>query len=136
LIPTSQHQRSLAAARLAADTMGVPTVIVCRTDAESARLITSDVDARDRPFIEPGSRTPEGFFGIAAWPPVPSSSRRNSHRKRTGYTATRHLREVGTGYFDAVTVAVTGGAAWTTAMGASTETAQFKGKKPIAEAAE
>jgi isocitrate lyase len=53
-----------------------------------------------------------------------------------GYTATRHLREVGTGYFDAVTVAVTGGAASTTAMGASTETAQFKAKKPAAEAAE
>jgi isocitrate lyase len=51
-----------------------------------------------------------------------------------GYTATRHQREVGTGYFDAVTVAVTGGAASTTAMGASTETAQFK--KPAAEAAE
>src|SRR6202040_501449 len=64
LIPTSQHERSLAAARLAADTMGVPTVIVCRTDAESARLITSDVDERDRPFIEPDSRTPEGFFRL------------------------------------------------------------------------
>jgi isocitrate lyase len=51
-----------------------------------------------------------------------------------GYTATRHQREVGTGYFDAVTVAVTGGGASTTAMGASTETAQFK--KPAAEAAE
>lgn len=48
--------------------------------------------------------------------------------------ATRHQREVGTGYFDAVTVAVTGGAASTTAMGASTETAQFK--KPIIAAAE
>src|ERR1700724_238696 len=56
LIPTAAHERSLAAARLAADTMGVPTVIVCRTDAESARLITSDVDERDRPFIEPDRR--------------------------------------------------------------------------------
>jgi isocitrate lyase len=64
LIPTSQHERSLAAARLAADTMGVPTVIVARTDAESARLITSDVDERDRPFIEPHSQTPEGFFRL------------------------------------------------------------------------
>ena len=64
LIPTSQHERSLAAARLAADTMGVPTVIVARTDAESARLITSDVDERDRPFIEPDSRTPEGFYRL------------------------------------------------------------------------
>src|SRR5208337_3060853 len=64
LIPTSQHERSLAAARLAADTMGVPTLIVARTDAESARLITSDVDERDRPFIEPDSRTPEGFYQL------------------------------------------------------------------------
>ena len=64
LIPTSQHERSLAAARLAADTMGVPTVIVARTDAESARLITSDVDERDRTFIEPDSRTPEGFYRL------------------------------------------------------------------------
>ena len=64
LIPTSQHERSLAAARLAADTMGVPTVIVARTDAESARLITSDVDERDRTFIEPDSRTPEGFHRL------------------------------------------------------------------------
>jgi isocitrate lyase len=50
------------------------------------------------------------------------------------YTATRHQREMGTGYFEAVTVAVTGGAASTTAMGASTEAAQFK--KPAAEVAE
>jgi isocitrate lyase len=242
LIPTSQHERSLAAARLAADTMGVPTVIVARTDAESARLITSDVDERDRPFIEPHSRTPEGFFrlkegtglqhciarglafaesadllwwetsqpdlndarvfaegvqkkypgkmmayncspsfnwkakldaatiarfqrelgamgykfqfvtlagfhllnhsmfelaqgyrdrGMAAYSEL---QQREFASEAHGYTATRHQREVGTGYFDAVTVAVTGGAASTTAMGASTETAQFK--KPAAEAAE
>jgi isocitrate lyase len=244
LIPTSQHERSLAAARLAADTMGVPTVIVARTDAESARLITSDVDERDRPFIEPHSQTPEGFFrlkegtglqhciarglafaesadllwwetsqpdlndarafaegvqkkypgkmmayncspsfnwkakldaatiarfqrelgamgykfqfvtlagfhllnhsmfdlaqgyrdrGMAAYSEL---QQREFASEAHGYTATRHQREVGTGYFDAVTVAVTGGAASTTAMGASTETAQFKGKKPVAEAAE
>jgi isocitrate lyase len=242
LIPTSQHERSLAAARLAADTMGVPTVIVARTDAESARLITSDVDERDLPFIEPHSRTPEGFFrlkegtglqhciarglafaesadllwwetsqpdlndarafaegvqkkypgkmmayncspsfnwkakldaatiarfqrelgamgykfqfvtlagfhllnhsmfdlaqgyrdrGMAAYSEL---QQREFASEAHGYTATRHQREVGTGYFDAVTVAVTGGAASTTAMGASTETAQFK--KPAAEAAE
>jgi len=242
LIPTSQHERSLAAARLAADTMGVPTVIVARTDAESARLITSDVDERDRPFIEPHSRTPEGFFrlkegtglqhciarglafaesadllwwetsqpdlndarafaegvqkkypgkmmayncspsfnwkakldaatiarfqrelgamgykfqfvtlagfhvlnhsmfdlaqgyrdrGMAAYSEV---QQREFASESQGYSATRHQREVGTGYFDAVTVAVTGGAASTTAMSASTETAQFK--KPAAEAAE
>jgi isocitrate lyase len=242
LVPTSQHERSLAAARLAADVMGVPTLVVARTDAESARLITSDVDERDRPFIEPHSRTPEGFFrlkegtglrhciarglafaesadllwwetsepdlndarafaegvqkkypgkmmayncspsfnwkakldaatiarfqrelgamgykfqfvtlagfhvlnhsmfdlaqgyrdrGMAAYSELQQEEFASEAR---GYTATRHQREVGTGYFDAVTVAVTGGAASTTAMGASTETAQFK--KPAAEAAE
>ena len=241
LIPTSQHERSLAAARLAADTMGVPTLIVARTDAESARLITSDVDERDRPFIEPDSRTPEGFYrlkegtglqhciarGLSFAKPADLLWWETSHpdlndarafaeavRKKypkkmmayncspsfnwkakldeatiakfqrelgamgykfqfvtlagfhsinhgmfdlaqgyrdrgmaayselqqrefaseaQGYTATRHQREVGTGYFDAVTVAVAGGTASTTAMGASTETAQFK--KPAAEAA-
>ena len=244
LIPTSQHERSLAAARLAADVMGVSTLVVARTDAESARLITSDVDERDLPFIEPGSRTPEGFFrlkegtglrhciarGLAfaesadllwwetsqpdlndarafaegvqkkypgkmmAYNCSPSFNWKakldaatiarfqrelgamgykfqfvtlagfhvlnhsmfdlaQGYRDRGmaayselqqeefaseahGYSATRHQREVGTGYFDAVTVAFTGGAASTTAMGASTETAQFKGKKPVAEAAE
>ncbi|MFN3229728.1 MAG: isocitrate lyase, partial [Asticcacaulis sp.] len=64
LIPTQAHIRNLVAARLAADVMGTPTMIVARTDAESARLITSDVDARDRPFIEADSRTPEGFFRL------------------------------------------------------------------------
>jgi isocitrate lyase len=244
LIPTSQHERSLAAARLAADVMGVSTLVVARTDAESARLITSDVDARDLPFIEPGSRTPEGFFRLKAGTGLQHCIARGlafaesadllwwetsqpdlndarafaegvqkkypgkmmayncspsfnwkakldaatiarfqrelgamgykfqfvtlagfhvlnhsmfdlarGYRDRGmaayselqqeefaseahGYSATRHQREVGTGYFDAVTVAVTGGAASTTAMGASTETAQFKGKKPVAEAAE
>ena len=66
LIPTVQHERSLAAARLAADVCGVPTLIVARTDAESAKLITSDVDERDRAFIEPDNRTPEGFFRLKA----------------------------------------------------------------------
>ncbi|HEY4847387.1 MAG TPA: isocitrate lyase [Methylocella sp.] len=244
LIPTSQHERSLAAARLAADVMGVSTLVVARTDAESARLITSDVDERDLPFIEPGSRTPEGFFRLKAGTGLQHCIARGlafaesadllwwetsqpdlndarafaegvqkkypgkmmayncspsfnwkakldattiarfqgelgamgykfqfvtlagfhvlnhsmfdlaqGYRERgmaayselqqeefaseaQGYTATRHQREVGTGYFDAVTVAVAGGAASTTAMGASTETAQFKGKKPVAEAAE
>jgi isocitrate lyase len=242
LIPTSQHERSLAAARLSADTMGVPTIIVARTDAESARLITSDVDERDRPFIEPDSRTAEGFYrlkegtglkhciarglafaesadllwwetshpdlndarafaegvqkkypgkmmayncspsfnwkakldeatiakfqrelgamgykfqfvtlagfhalnhgmfdlaqgyrdrGMAAYSEL---QQREFASEAQGYSATRHQREVGTGYFDAVALAISGGAASTTAMGASTETAQFK--KPAAEAAE
>ena len=61
LIPTSAFIRTLTAARLAADVSGVPTLVVARTDANSAQLITSDVDERDRPFLT-GERTPEGFF--------------------------------------------------------------------------
>ncbi len=63
LIPTQQHIRNLLAARLAADVMGVPTIILARTDAESARLITSDIDERDREFLT-GERTPEGFYRL------------------------------------------------------------------------
>jgi isocitrate lyase len=63
LVPTAQFIKTLSAARLAADVLGVPTVLVARTDAESATLLTSDVDEVDRPFIE-GGRTAEGFFRI------------------------------------------------------------------------
>ena len=63
LVPTSQFVKTLNAARLAADILGVPTVLVARTDAESATLLTSDVDEADRRFIT-GDRTPEGFFRI------------------------------------------------------------------------
>ena len=63
LIPTGAFIRTLVAARLAADVMDVPTVVVARTDADSAKLLTSDVDERDRPFLT-GERTPEGFFRI------------------------------------------------------------------------
>ncbi|HET6520515.1 MAG TPA: isocitrate lyase/phosphoenolpyruvate mutase family protein, partial [Geminicoccaceae bacterium] len=233
LIPVQQHVRNLTAARLAADVMGVPTLIVCRTDAESAKLITSDVDERDRPFIT-GERTAEGFYrlkdgtsfercvarGLAYAPysdllwmetstPNIEQARRfaeaihrefpgkllayncspsfnwsaklgktdiaafqreigamgykyqfvtlagfhslnhgmfelaRGYRERGmaayselqdaefaaeqyGYTATRHQREVGTGYFDAVSLAVTGGSSSTTALKDSTEEAQFK----------
>jgi isocitrate lyase len=243
LIPTSAHIRNLVAARLAADVMGTPTVIVARTDAESARLITSDVDERDRPFIEPGSRTPEGFFrlkedtglehciarGLAYAPYAdllwwetshpdlddarafaeavhakfpgkklayncsPSFNWRAKLDQKTiekfqaelgamgykfqfvtlagfhalnhsmfelasgyrdrgmaayselqqaefaseadGYTATRHQREVGTGYFDQVATAISGGAASTIALAESTEAAQFKPETPAAVAA-
>jgi isocitrate lyase len=65
LVPTSQFIRTLTAARLAADVLDVPTVLVARTDAHSATLLTSDVDERDRPFCT-GERTPEGFFTIQA----------------------------------------------------------------------
>ncbi len=60
LIPTSQFIRSLVAARLAADVCGVPTVLIARTDAHSANLLTADVDERDCAFVH-GERTPEGF---------------------------------------------------------------------------
>ncbi len=63
LIPTGQHIRTLNAARLAADVAGVPSVIVARTDAQAATLITTDVDERDRQFIT-GERTGEGFYRV------------------------------------------------------------------------
>ncbi|MCV7730332.1 isocitrate lyase [Micrococcus luteus] len=63
LIPTGQHIRTLNAARLAADVADVPSVIIARTDAEAATLITSDVDERDAEFIT-GERTAEGFYKV------------------------------------------------------------------------
>lgn len=232
LIPIQQHIRNLNAARLAADVMRVPTVIVARTDAESATLLTSDVDDRDKDFIS-GERTEEGFFkldstqsfdrcvvrGLAYAPycdllwmetstpdleqarkfadaihseypeqmlayncsPSFNWSKNISENdikifqdelgdmgykyqfitlagfhalnysmfelalyyqevgmpafcelqdaefeaEKDGYTATKHQREVGAGYFDAVAVAVAGGSSSTTAMTGSTEEAQF-----------
>ncbi|MBT7692785.1 MAG: isocitrate lyase, partial [Gemmatimonadales bacterium] len=64
LVPTSQFLRTLTAARLAADVLDVPTVLIARTDANSANLLTSDIDERDRPFLT-GERTPEGFFRVS-----------------------------------------------------------------------
>jgi isocitrate/methylisocitrate lyase len=64
LVPTGQFIRTLVAARLAADVMGVPTVLVARTDADSAKLLLSDADPRDHAFIIKGDRTPEGFFHL------------------------------------------------------------------------
>jgi isocitrate lyase len=243
LIPTAQHERSLTAARLAADVCGVPTLVVARTDAESAKLITSDIDERDRRFIEPDSRTAEGFFRLKegtgldhciarglsyaevadilwwetshpnlddarefaeavhkrypgklmAYNCSPSFNWRakldaatiekfqrelgamgykfqfvtlagfhtlnlsmfelaNGYRDRGmaaycevqdaefaaekhGYTATRHQREVGTGYFDTVAEVLSGGKASTIALRESTEAVQFQDKK-VATAAE
>jgi isocitrate lyase len=229
LVPTGQHIRTLNAARLAADVCGVPTLVVARTDAQSATLITSDVDERDRQFLT-GERTAEGFYrvrggmesciarglayapysdliwmetstpdlGVArefaeairdvypdqllAYNCSPSFNWRAHLDEGTiekfqheigemgykfqfitlagfhalnhsmfalargyaeegmpayvrlqdaefaaeadGYTATRHQREVGTGYFDLVTAAITPDAA-TTALAGSTESAQF-----------
>jgi isocitrate lyase len=63
LVPTSEAIQKLVAARLAADVLGVPVLIMARTDADSAQLLTSDIDPRDREFLT-GERTSEGFFGI------------------------------------------------------------------------
>lgn len=230
LLPTQTAVRNLIAARLAADVMGVPTVLIARTDANAADLITSDVDPYDSPFIT-GERTTEGFFrtkpgldqaiarGLAYAPyadllwcetsePNLEEARRFAeaiHEKfpgkllayncspsfnwkkkldqetiekfqeelgkmgykfqfvtlagfhalnhsmfelargykdrgmaayselqqaefdneQYGYTATRHQREVGTGYFDQVSLVVTGGTSSTTALKGSTEADQF-----------
>ncbi|HEX6737856.1 MAG TPA: isocitrate lyase [Vicinamibacteria bacterium] len=231
LIPTQNAVRNLVAARLAADVEDVPTLIVARTDANGAHLITSDVDPRDQPFLT-GERTPEGFYRMrgglpaaiargrayapyadliwceTATPDLDEARRyaealhaefpgkmlayncspsfnwekkldaasiarfqrelgamgykfqfvtlagfhalnhamfRLAHEYRRqgmtayaalqraefeaeayGYTATRHQREVGTGYFDLVAQAVAGGESSTTALAESTEAAQFK----------
>jgi isocitrate lyase len=232
LVPVGQFIQTLVAARLAADVLGVPTWLIARTDADSARLLTSDIDARDRVFLS-GERTAEGFFryrgGLDAaiaraieyapyadllWcetsTPDLDEARRFAegvHRvfpgkmlayncspsfnwkqrlddatiarfqrelgsmgyrfqfvtlagfhalnfsmfelargyreegmlaysrlqeaefaaEAQGYTATRHQREVGTGYFDSVREIIAGGAVETGALADSTETAQFAG---------
>lgn len=230
LIPTQAAVRNLVAARFAADVMGVPTIIVARTDANGAFLITSDIDDQDKPFLT-GERTPEGFFrlrggldaaiarGLAYAPyadliwcetaePNLEEARRfaeaihaqfpgkllayncspsfnwkkklddasiarfqeelgemgykfqfvtlagfhalnygmfelaRNYRDRGmaayselqqaefasevyGYTATRHQREVGTGYFDEIAQVIAGGNSSTTALTGSTEEEQF-----------
>lgn len=231
LIPTQEAVQKLIAARLAADTMGVPTILLARTDAEAANLVTSDVDPRDREFLT-GERTAEGFFrvrngmeqavarGLAyaayadliwcetgtpdlefakrfaeaihakhpgkflAYNCSPSFNWKKNlddttiakfqrelgamgykyqfitlagwhalnyhifdlsdkYRERgmsayvelqeqefdsaeRGYTAAKHQREVGAGYFDAVTTAVSGGSSELTALSGSTEEEQFE----------
>ncbi len=232
LVPTHEHIQKLVAARLAADVMGVPTVIICRTDADSAKLLTSDIDPRDHDFIIRGARTYEGFYRyhggveaaisrclsyapyadmlwwetsepnlkdaqtfaeavharfsdkVLAYNCSPSFNWRKklsdkeiarflpalgemgykfqfitlagfhslnlamfelargyrdtgmsayvrlqekefSREREYGYEAVKHQRFVGTGYFDAVQIAISGGLAATTALAGSTEDAQF-----------
>jgi isocitrate lyase len=233
LVPASLFIRTLNAARLGADVSGTSTLVVARTDAESAQLITSDIDERDYPFIDRSSRTAEGFFrilpgkgvdyciarGLAYAPyadmlwwetskPNLDDARRFAeaiHKdypgkllayncspsfnwranldeatiasfqrelgamgykfqfvtlagfhslnyatfdlargyaergmaayselqqkefaaEKLGFTAVKHQREVGTGYFDAVSLAVSGGESSTTALKDSTEASQF-----------
>jgi isocitrate lyase len=230
LLPTQSAIRNLVAARLAADVMGVPTILVARTDANGANLLTSDIDPRDQEFLT-GERTAEGFYrvragldqaiarGLAYAPyadliwcetaePNLDEARRFAQAIRAkypdkllayncspsfnwqkkldaqtiasfqrtlgemgykfqfvtlagfhalnysmfdlasryrdhgmaayselqqaefalepaGYTATKHQREVGTGYFDEVAQVITGGSSSTTALAGSTEVAQF-----------
>jgi isocitrate lyase len=62
-VPTSQFERTLVGARLAADVLGVPTLVIARTDAQAATLMTSDVDERDHAFLA-GGRTAEGYFNV------------------------------------------------------------------------
>lgn len=230
LVPTSQFVKTLNAARLASDVCGVPAIIIARTDANAARLMTSDIDEYDHKYMTEG-RTPEGYYNITgglemaisrglAYAPFadllwcetstpdigearefaaaihekfpgkmlayncsPSFNWKKhlnddkiatfqkelgelgykfqfitlagfhalnhsmfslAHEYKTGgmaaysalqesefaneaigYTATRHQREVGTGYFDMISNAVSGGKASTQAMQGSTETAQF-----------
>jgi len=230
LVPTSQFVRTLVAARLAADVEGVPTILIARTDANGAKLLTSDIDPRDHEFLT-GERTPEGFFRVSgglemaiarglayapyadliwcetAMPDIDEARRfaeairsvfpgkllayncspsfnwrrnldeakiarfqrelgamgykfqfvtlagfhalnhsvftlaagyaergmaaysdlqqREFGDEKHGYTATRHQREVGTGYFDEVARIVSGGVATTIALEESTEAAQF-----------
>ena len=234
LVPTSQFIGTLKAARLAADVMGVPTVLISRTDADAATLLTSDVDPADAEFLT-GERTPEGFFKVRAglepaikrslayapyadivwfetstpdmgearefaaaiheqfpgklmayncspsfnWRKhldddqiarfqdelgelgykfqfitlagfhslnaamfelargyvqegMPAYVRLQQHEfelEDEGYTATRHQREVGAGYFDAVAQLVSGGQSSTLALKGSTEEAQFHGER-------
>lgn len=235
LVPTGQFIRTLTAARLAADVMGVPTILIARTDANGAYLITSDIDPRDQDFLT-GERTPEGFFrmrggleaaiarGLAYAPyadliwcetahPDLNEARRfaeaiqaqypgkllayncspsfnwKRHLDNTtiarfqqelgamgykfqfitlagfhtlnysmfelargyknkgmtayvrlqeaefvaepyGYTAIKHQREVGTGYFDLVSEIISGGTSSTKALAGSTETEQFLESQP------
>ncbi len=233
LIPTQTAIRNLTAARLAADVSGVATIVVARTDADAADLITSDIDPSDHPFIT-GERTPEGFYRTNAgieqaisrglsyapyadliWCETSKPSLEDAKRfadaihekfpgkmlayncspsfnweanldketietyqielgkmgykfqfvtlagfhslnhsmfelargykqrgmgayselqqaefasEANGYTATRHQREVGTGYFDEISQVVSGGTSSTTALKGSTEEAQFEKK--------
>ncbi|QTB27225.1 isocitrate lyase [Lysinibacillus sphaericus] len=230
LLPTQNAVRNLVAARLAADVMGVDTILIARTDADAADMVTSDIDPRDAEFIT-GERTPEGFFrtkagikqaiarglayapyadliwcetskpsleearefaeaihaefpgkmlayncspsfnwkanlseeeiaeyqrelgklgykfqfvtlagfhalnhsmfelahdykynGMAAYSKLQQAEFASESK---GYTATRHQREVGTGYFDEISQVISGGTSSTTAMAGSTETEQF-----------
>ncbi len=147
--------------------MDAPTFLIARTDADSAKLITSDIDARDREFMT-GERTPEGFYrvrsglepavarGLAYAPYADlvwmetstpelelargynekgmtayvSIQQQEFDSEKDGYSAIKHQREVGTGYFDMVSQTISGGTASTLAWANSTEAAQFEAAQP------
>src|SRR5205085_848331 len=151
LVPTSEFVTKLIAARLAADVCGVDTILIARTDANSATLLTSDVDEYDRRWCT-GERYPEGFFvikdgveaaiararayapyadmlwfetakpGLAAYADLQS---REFASEREGYEAVKHQESVGVGYFDEITQIVYGGRSSTVALEGSSEKAHF-----------
>jgi isocitrate lyase len=145
LVPTREAVAKLSAARLASDVMGTPTVLLARTDAEAGDLVTSDIDDNDKPFCT-GERTVEGFFrtrngleqaisrglaygyarnNMSAFVELQESEFAAAEK---GFTAVKHQREVGTGYFDAVTTTIERDAS-TGALKGSTEDEQFFDKK-------
>src|SRR5204862_336598 len=137
LVPTSEFVTKLISARLAADVCGVDTMLIARTDANSAGLLTSDVDEYDRPWCT-GERSPEGFFVIKdgvgaaiararAYAPYADLQWREFALERDGYEAVKHQEFVGVGYFDEITQIVSGGRSSTMALEGSTERAQFAG---------
>ncbi|PIO58869.1 isocitrate lyase family protein [Teladorsagia circumcincta] len=136
LIPTAQHIRHLNAARLAADVCGAPTIVVARTDAESSRLLTryelgalgfkyqfitlAGFHANSYSMFDLARNYKEK--GMLAYS---SLQQQEFAAEQHGYSAVKHQREVGTGYFDHISNAVTGGQSSTTALAGSTEEAQF-----------
>ena len=129
-----QDKAKLISARLAADICGGPTVLIARTDAEAAKLITSDIDERDQPFIVGQDRTSEGFYFIKNG--VDTAIARGlayskfqqqefTHGKEDGYMAITHQKFVGTGYFDRVINSITEGESSVEALAGSTEKDKF-----------
>src|SRR5947208_966533 len=137
LVSTGVFLQKLVAARLASDLCDVPTILIARTDANSAKLITTDVDLRDQPFIIDTERTTEGFHrfrgGIdastalgLAYAPYAEGEDAESDEKADGYRAVEHQTFVGTAYLDEIAQVITGGEASTLAMAGSTEKEQFQ----------
>src|SRR2546425_705471 len=132
VVPTSEFVQKLVAARLAADVMGVRTLIVARTDANSARLITGDADPADHSLIS-GERTTDGFFqfegglhaAIARGLAYAQLQDEEFAARERGYRATEHQAFVGTEFFDAVGQVISGGTSSTLAMNGSTEREQI-----------